>query len=147
MGNIHKSVEAIAIEVIERLGQERIDDKEMEWAISIFKSTRTLLSSYRKRAKEKGDMSPRATIIEQAIIAYKESCISSKKEDLIRRYNMMYHYFIAAEKKRYSDLAKDYYVNERTVRRDIKNAVCDMMIHFYGIDGLIALTYLTKQNN
>lgn len=138
--DFHKAIEATTVGL-----QQELLKGEKEYATIIYSNTKTLLMGYKKCSKS-DDKSSIAIMIEQALMAYKRTCINSKREDLIRRYNVMYYYYIAAEKKGCSDLAKDYYVNERTVRRDIKNAVCDMMIHFYGIDGLIALTHLTKQN-
>ena len=116
--------------------------REKECAGVFYCDTKKLLMSYRELSTVEGNKQPVTLKIEHALIAYKESCINSKKENLIRRYNMMYYYFIETEKKNFKELAEKYYVNERTVRRDITNSICDMMIHFYGIDGLIALLIL-----
>lgn len=134
-------IEEVTMPAIDRFQQEQ-QNTEKESAATVYNNTKKLIMNYKNFSEVKGDKLPITLIIEQALIAYKESCINSKKENLIRRYNMMYYYFIETEKKELKDLAEKYYVNERTVSRDITNAIYDMMIHFYGIDGLIALIIL-----
>ncbi|MGG2057370.1 hypothetical protein ABFY48_24085 [Lysinibacillus pakistanensis] len=142
MINIQKLAKVAAIEAIGKMELEQAN-KEKEQRATRIKNTKKILNNYRQWVKY-SSISPIPSyvvkLIERVLETYKISCINSKRPNIIRRYNMMYYYFIAKEKKGYTKLADKYYVNHRTVFKDIEKAVEDMSIFFYGIDGIEVIT-------
>lgn len=136
MVNIQKIAEAATIEAIGKMEQEQ-EDKAKEQRAAQIRNTKKILINYRQWIEYSGNSpipSYVVQLIEQALETYKTTCINSMKANIIRRYNMMYYYFIAKEKKGYTELAEKYYVNHRTVFKDIDKAIEDMTIFFYGLD-------------
>ncbi|MFJ7662971.1 hypothetical protein ACIQXW_11260 [Lysinibacillus sp. NPDC097162] len=73
--------------------------------------------------------------IDKMLEFYKKDCERQGKED-IRKYNTLIHFYINEDKKTYEDIAELHELNERTVRRDLKEAVHALSVLIFGIDGL-----------
>lgn len=73
--------------------------------------------------------------IDKMLDFYKSDCERQGK-DAIRKYETIMHYYIYDDKKTYADIAGLYGLNERTVRRDLKEAVYALSVLIFGVDGL-----------
>ncbi|MGE7998843.1 hypothetical protein ACQKOF_09225 [Lysinibacillus sp. NPDC093190] len=73
--------------------------------------------------------------IDKMLEFYKNDCKQQGKEG-IRKYDTLMHFYIYDDKKTYADIAELHVVNERTVRRDLKEAVHALSVLIFGIDGL-----------
>lgn len=73
--------------------------------------------------------------IDKMLEFYKNDCIQQGK-DAIRKYDTLMHYYIYEDKKTFDDIAELHNINERTVRRDLKEAVQALSVLIFGIDGL-----------
>ncbi|MEY9980088.1 hypothetical protein [Lysinibacillus sp. RC79] len=73
--------------------------------------------------------------IDKMLEFYKNDCIQQGKE-AIRKYDTLMHYYIYEDKKTFDDIAELHDINERTVRRDLKEAVHALSVLIFGIDGL-----------
>ncbi|MFJ7953535.1 hypothetical protein ACIQZG_18695 [Lysinibacillus sp. NPDC096418] len=73
--------------------------------------------------------------IDNMLEFYKKDCERQGKES-IRKYDTLMSFYIDDDKKTYADIAELHNVNERTVRRDLKEAVYALSVLIFGIDGL-----------
>lgn len=73
--------------------------------------------------------------IDKMLEFYKHDCERQGKEAL-RKYNTLMCFYIDEDKKTYDDLAELHNINERTVRRDLNEAVQALSVLVFGIDGL-----------
>ncbi|UPW82741.1 hypothetical protein [Lysinibacillus sp. Ag94] len=73
--------------------------------------------------------------IDKMLDFYKSDC-ERKGKGAIRKYETLMHYYIYDEKKTYDDIAGLNDVDERTVRRDLKEAVYAVSVLIFGVDGL-----------
>lgn len=73
--------------------------------------------------------------IDKMLEFYKSDCERHGK-DGIRKYDTLMHFYIYDKKRTYADIAELHDVNERTVRRDLKEAVYALSVLIFGIDGL-----------
>ncbi|EON70415.1 hypothetical protein [Lysinibacillus sphaericus] len=73
--------------------------------------------------------------IDKMIEFYKSDCERQGK-GAIRKHETIMHYYIYDEKKTYADIAELFDVDERTVRRDLKEAVYALSVLIFGVDGL-----------
>ncbi|MEQ6855281.1 hypothetical protein AAHH17_12445 [Lysinibacillus capsici] len=73
--------------------------------------------------------------IDKMLEFYKSDCERQGKEAM-RKYNTLMHFYIYEDKKTYEEIAELHQLNERTVRRDLKDAVHALAVLIFGIDGL-----------
>lgn len=73
--------------------------------------------------------------IDKMLEFYKDDCVRQGKE-AIRKHDTLMYFYINEDKKTYSDIAELHEINERTVRRDLKEAVHALSVLIFGIDGL-----------
>jgi len=73
--------------------------------------------------------------IDKMLEFYKKDCERRGKE-AIRKYDTLMHFYINDDKKTYEDIAELHELNERTVRRDLKEAVQGLSVLIFGVDGL-----------
>ena len=73
--------------------------------------------------------------IDNMLDFYKSDCERQGK-GAIRKYETLMHYYIYDDKKTYDDIAELYNLDERTVRRDLKEAVYAVSVLIFGVDGL-----------
>lgn len=74
--------------------------------------------------------------IDDMLYVYELNCSRSKDEEMMRQYKTLYHYYIADDKMTYAQIAELLHVSDRTVRRDLNEAVRAMSILFFGVYGL-----------
>jgi len=79
--------------------------------------------------------------IDMMIDLYKIYCDRSPKDEDSRRYRVIYWLYLADEPKTVSDLAKEEYLDKRTIYKDVDAAVERLTALLFGIDGL----YLSKK--
>ncbi len=73
--------------------------------------------------------------IDKMLEFYKKDCEQQGKE-AVRKYKTLIYYYIDEDKKTYEDIAELHEINDRTVRRDLKEAVYALSVLIFGIDGL-----------
>lgn len=73
--------------------------------------------------------------IDEMLDFYKNNCERQGKT-AIRKYETLMHYYIYDDKKTYGEIAELYELDERTVRRDLKEAVYAVSVLIFGVDGL-----------
>lgn len=75
--------------------------------------------------------------IDKALKYYEAICSTESKK---RKYNIVYDLYIAKVENNvaptYEDIAKKYDISIKTVTRDMNNAIEDLSILFFGIDGI-----------
>lgn len=74
--------------------------------------------------------------IDEMLQIYKAACERSKKPEDIRRYNVLYDYYIGPEDLSLEDIAEKYSVDTRTVYRDIRDATARITALLFGVDGI-----------
>lgn len=73
--------------------------------------------------------------IDRMLEFYKKECELQGKE-AVRKYDSLMHFYIYDKKKTYIEIAELHDIDERTVRRDLKEAVYALSVLIFGIDGL-----------
>lgn len=74
--------------------------------------------------------------IDDMLYIYELNCSRSNDELKIRQYKTLYHFYIAEGKMTYEQIGELLDVNARTSRRDLQEAVREMAVLFFGVDGL-----------
>ena len=74
--------------------------------------------------------------INKTLQIYKLMCEQSDNDDDIKKYETIYHMYIATEKKTIAEISECQYTIERTVYRNAKRAYEDLSVLIFGVDGL-----------
>lgn len=87
-----------------------------------------------KRSKERTLAMVR--FIDQMLQVYKLICEQSDKPEDKRKYETVYHLYIAKDKKTYEQIAECQEIHARTVHRDLTDAVKTLSVLVFGVDGI-----------
>lgn len=74
--------------------------------------------------------------INRMLTVYKIICEQSQVEEDKRRYRVVYHMYLAKEKKLISEISELQFVTERTIFNDLKKAHEELAVLIFGVDGL-----------
>lgn len=74
--------------------------------------------------------------INEMLQIYRAACERSKRPEDIRRYNVLYDYYIGPEDLSLEEIAEKYSVDARTVYRDIRDATARITALLFGVDGI-----------
>ncbi|MCY1461197.1 hypothetical protein D9M71_788260 [compost metagenome] len=67
---------------------------------------------------------------------YKAKCEEASTAEEARRYNSIYHLYLAPVKKTYVEIGEIQFLSDRTVYNDVKKAYEDLTVLIFGVDGL-----------
>lgn len=67
---------------------------------------------------------------------YEWSVNRNNDENAIRRFKAMKLFYMIDKKLTYDEIAENLHVSERTIFRDIKQAVEELSVLIFGVDGL-----------
>ncbi|MFW7187327.1 hypothetical protein [Lysinibacillus sp. BNK-21] len=74
--------------------------------------------------------------LDRMLNVYKEMCEEAESEEEARRYQTIYHLYLAPEKKTHAEISEFQFLTERTVYNDAKKAYEDLTVLIFGVDGL-----------
>lgn len=74
--------------------------------------------------------------INKMLAVYETMCEQSDKVEENRRYDVIYHMYIAKKKKTSIEISEMHHVAVRTVFGDIEKACKDLSVLVFGIDGI-----------
>jgi hypothetical protein len=74
--------------------------------------------------------------IKKMMSIFKYMCHKSKRPEEVRRYNIIYKIYISSEEATVESLSAEYNINNRTIYKDIDNAIETLTALVFGIDGL-----------
>lgn len=72
--------------------------------------------------------------IDTMLELYKNKCLSSDKEDVQRRWRVLYAMYLSDEIVTPEDVAEQEHINDRTVYKTLNAAIADLSVLFFGID-------------
>ena len=84
---------------------------------------------------------PHKAIIDSGIEIYKNQCKNSLDEGRMRRFETLMLRYVLPDPEGFKATKKEISFNQNvsfaTVRRDVKAAIKDLMIIFFGVDGVL----------
>lgn len=72
--------------------------------------------------------------IDTMLELYKNKCLSSDREDVQRRWRVLYAMYLSDEIVTPEDVAEQEHINDRTVYKTLNAAIADLSVLFFGID-------------
>ncbi|MEK3726808.1 MULTISPECIES: hypothetical protein [unclassified Lysinibacillus] len=74
--------------------------------------------------------------LDRMLNVYKEMCEEAVLDEEVRRYDTIYHLYLAPVKKTHAEIGEIQFLTERTVYNDVKKAYEDLTVLIFGVDGL-----------
>lgn len=74
--------------------------------------------------------------LDRMLNVYKAMCEEAVSGEETRRYNTIYHLYLAPVKRTHVEIGEMQFVGERTVYNDVKKAYEDLTVLIFGVDGL-----------
>lgn len=74
--------------------------------------------------------------IDSALEAYKSHCYASNQENQQRRWRVLEGRYLDCPRLTTRQMANNEFVDVRTIQRDLRDAIEDMTVRLFGIDGL-----------
>lgn len=74
--------------------------------------------------------------VDEMLRIYRAACERSKKPEDMRRYNVLYDYYIGEQESTVEELAERYGVELRTVYRDLRDATDRVTALIFGVEGI-----------
>lgn len=72
--------------------------------------------------------------IDTMLELYKNKCLGSDREDVQRRWRVLYAMYLSDEIVTPEDVAEQEHINDRTVYKTLNAAIADLSVLFFGID-------------
>lgn len=109
-----------AVDILDSLDDERIDD--------------TIYIESIKRSQQRTQII--IEHIDEMLRYWRIDCEQSGKDEVVRRYRIVYDTYISDDQVTAEDLAKREHIEKRTVYKDIKAAMRPLSALIFGIDGI-----------
>ena len=75
--------------------------------------------------------------VDEMLRIYKAACERSKKPEDMRRYSVLYDYYVGDEEFTLEELADRHGVELRTVYRDLRDATARLTALIFGVEGVL----------
>lgn len=116
----NEKIEENAVDILEELDDERVDDRLYIESIKRSKQRTRIIIAH----------------IDEMLRYWKIDCEQSGREEVLRRYRIVYDTFIGDDQIAAEDLARREHIEKRTVYKDIKAAMRPLSALIFGIDGI-----------
>lgn len=74
--------------------------------------------------------------VDEMMRIYESACCRSKKPEDLRKYNILFDYYIGPDDLSIEDIADKYSIEPRTVYRDLRDAAARITALVFGVDGI-----------
>lgn len=116
----NEKIEENAVDILEELDDERVDDRLYIESIKRSQQRTRIIIAH----------------IDEMLRYWKIDCEQSGREEVLRRYRIVYDTFIGDNQIAAEDLARREHIEKRTVYKDIKAAMRPLSALIFGIDGI-----------
>ena len=116
----NEKIEENAVDILEELDDERVDDRLYIESIKRSQQRTRIIIAH----------------IDEMLRYWKIDCEQSGREEVLRRYRIVYDTFIGDDKIAAEALAQREHIEKRTVYKDIKAAMRPLSALIFGIDGI-----------
>ena len=116
----NEKIEENAVDILEELDDERVDDRLYIESIKRSQQRTRIIIAH----------------IDEMLRYWKIDCEQSGREEVLRRYRIVYDTFIGDDQIAAEDLARREHIEKRTVYKDIKAAMRPLSALIFGIDGI-----------
>ena len=116
----NEKIEENAVDILEELDDERVDDRLYIESIKRSQQRTRIIIAH----------------IDELLRYCNFDCEQSGREEVLRRYRIVYDTFIGDNQIAAEDLARREHIEKRTVYKDIKAAMRPLSALIFGIDGI-----------
>lgn len=116
----NEKIEENAVDILEELDDERVDDRLYIESIKRSQQRTRIIIAH----------------IDEMLRYWLIDCEQSGREEVLRRYRIVYDTFIGDNQIAAEDLARREHIEKRTVYKDIKAAMRPLSALIFGIDGI-----------
>lgn len=74
--------------------------------------------------------------VDEMLSIYQSACERSRKPEDLRKFNILFDYYISPENLSIEEIAEKYSVEERTVYRDLREAIARVTALMFGVEGI-----------